>query len=561
MLRTWQTSLEENYVIQYIVAFVCSSQSLLSAALSSGSNNKYCVGLIVIILGSVYPLILKYTKNGQERYPFMIGVAVCVKNIFMLIYYFGRYLLYLYNEHSHTVYDWNDQSDNVSHSECPPVHKEWKPTSPSLSSPAVSEPKAAMNMFGSTPSKLSWAFNVLQPSSLHNAPRTDQELLIAECEPLEMHADSDDDEDEDADFHRNLGLDANDHRSTYMTTSHRPLSPSNSIQSMASKQCKMNREYSAQSTLQNLCDWVSCRCSGDTARRRLCLYLYLAPNAILVLINDVLALYTLSFVSVSTYAVFMQVTILFIVIVRYFCLNKHIKTSQLLSVCMSIAGMIVFELVELEPKMAASESPHSVLTQEKARSDMIGISLCMVRGIFKACDLVYVEWFIHHLNEIPFYEKQAVVSVWFVVCSMFYVVAYHGTDIFVHHRSLFDGFNDITWVFVGYGTFFALMIYLLILRLDSMVMGFCQQMTVLFAVGLDVIVFGTKVTGAMWVSALIVVIAIIQYSVIQYEQMKTPKAHKTRRTEYESTNGKNGYIHPERANGDIDGQEEYSSSE
>merc|ERR1712083_376792 len=137
-------------------------------------------------------------------------------------------------------------------------------------------------------------------------------------------------------------------------------------------------------------------------------------------------------------------------------------------------------------------APQSVLQREKARKDMIGIALCMVRGIFKACDLVYVEWFIHHLNEIPFYEKQAVVSIWFVVCSMVYVLVYHSHDLFVEHRALFDGFNDITWLFVGYGTFFALMIYLLILRLDSMVMGFCQQMTVLFAVSLDVFFFSYK---------------------------------------------------------------------
>ena len=117
------------------------------------------------------------------------------------------------------------------------------------------------------------------------------------------------------------------------------------------------------------------------------------------------------------------------------------------------------------------------------------------------------------MNEIPFYEKQAVVSVWFVVCSFLYVVLYHGNDIFINGRYLFDGFNDITWIFVGYGTFFALMIYLLILRLDSMVMGFCQQMTVLFAVFFDVIIFHTKVTASMWISAFIVVVAIIQYSV------------------------------------------------
>ena len=239
-----------------------------------------------------------------------------------------------------------------------------------------------------------------------------------------------------------------------------------------------------------------------------------------------------SFVSVSTYAVFMQITIIFIVMVRYVFLNKMIKKSQLLSVCMSVFGMIVFELVGLGPKV--SDSADSVLANESLKQDMIGIGLCMVRGILKACDLVYVEWFFHSLNEIPFYEKQAVVSLWFVICSFLYVVVYHGNDIFLQHRSLFDGFNAITWIFVGYGTFFALMIYLLILRLDSMIMGFCQQATVIFAVLLDVIVFKTKVTVSMWMAALIVVLAIVQYSVIQYEHMDIHHRHPSKQRQIEN---------------------------
>eukprot|EP01083_Nonionella_stella_P277645 943863_1 len=77
--------------------------------------------------------------------------------------------------------------------------------------------------------------------------------------------------------------------------------------------------------------------------------------------------------SVATYAVFMQVTILFIVMVRYFCLNKAIKSAQLLSVCISVFGMVVFELVELEPKIM--DETQSVLTDDSAKSDMIGIGL------------------------------------------------------------------------------------------------------------------------------------------------------------------------------------------
>ena len=567
--------IEQNIIFQFFATFLCSLQLFISSLISKGSNNKYVVGSVVIILGSVYPLILKYTKNGQSKYPFMIGVAVCVKNIFMLIYYFARYMTWLYSpenkrvesyehmmtdtdndndtmspyssdydgDHDHDIDNIDPNSslhpshhhysiDNTSHQFSPQFakridnkdnikttlkidvthHAQSSPISPT-SSHTHSTSKAMMNLLGSTPSKISWALSVLKSpnksnklktknssSSLHKLAKSSSEmetLSKPDMEPIEMNTISmDNDED---------------------------INNSDIASSVASKQRKIVSTLSPVHSIKDKLKYC-CELKWSDIRHRLKLYCYLAPNALLVLINDILALYTLSFVSVATYAVFMQVTILFIVMVRYFCLNKAIKKSQLLSVCISVFGMIVFELVELEPKIVSSSK--SVLADDDAKSDMIGIGLCMVRGIFKACDLVYVEWFIHHLNEIPFYEKQAVVSVWFVVCSFLYVVLYHGQDIFINGRYIFDGFNDITWIFVGYGTFFALMIYLLILRLDSMVMGFCQQMTVLFAVSLDVIIFHTKVTGSMWVAALIVVIAIIQYSVIQYEFMEVDKINK-----------------------------------
>ena len=62
-------------------------------------------------------------------------------------------------------------------------------------------------------------------------------------------------------------------------------------------------------------------------------------SEVLVLLNDILALFTLSFVTVATYAVFMQISLLFIVIVRYFFLGKSIYRAQLLSVVLSMAGM------------------------------------------------------------------------------------------------------------------------------------------------------------------------------------------------------------------------------
>ena len=577
VLSNIRSKIEQNIVFQFLATFLCSFHTFLCGFVSKWSNNKYAVGSVVIILGSVYPLILKYTKNGQSKYPFMIGVAVCVKNIFMLIYYFARYITYLYSPENKQVYSYeynhsdtmdisspssgsdyeynmdgyNDMDnnfnpnnsssfhpshhhysiDNTSHQFSPQMHYKYKfgrkdndknKVESNISSPSISisterkgTSKAMMNMLASTPSKITWALNVLKSPdkklkaknsslSLHKLAKNESEIQgLSDIN----NADQDDNDLEQIELN-SLSIDAIDDNEDH-----------ESATSIASKQRKMSMSMNV-SPMNRVRDKLSCCCNEggipwSAIRHRLKLYCYLAPNALLVLINDILALYTLSFVSVATYAVFMQVTILFIVMVRYFCLNKVIRKSQLLSVCISVMGMIVFELVELEPKI--TDPSQSVMKDEDAKGDMIGIGLCMVRGIFKACDLVYVEWFIHHLNEIPFYEKQAVVSVWFVVCSFLYVVLYHGNDIFINGRYLFDGFNDITWIFVGYGTFFALMIYLLILRLDSLVMGFCQQMTVLFAVSLDVVVFHTKVTASMWISAFIVVIAIIQYSVIQYE--------------------------------------------
>ncbi|ETO12538.1 hypothetical protein RFI_24840, partial [Reticulomyxa filosa] len=231
--------------------------------------------------------------------------------------------------------------------------------------------------------------------------------------------------------------------------------------------------------------------------------LYLAPNAILVLLNDILALYSLSYVTVTTYAIFMQMSLLFIVIVRYFFLSKTLFKSQFMSVIISITAMALFKTVEMQEY---NYKHTKTTTQEYAWHDFIGIFVCMIRGILKACDLVYVEWFIHHLKALEFYEKQAIVSIWFVVCN-----------IFILQRPLLDGFTLSTYVFVLYGAFFSVMIYLLILQLDALVMGFCQQCTVLLSVLLDVVIFKTYVSAGMWLSAFIVVMSISQYSLIQFE--------------------------------------------
>ena len=69
-------------------------------------SSKKSIGVIVVIMGSIYPMILKLVKGGEEttrEYPFMIGVAICIKNIIMLCYYSVRILKYHYSQQLENV--------------------------------------------------------------------------------------------------------------------------------------------------------------------------------------------------------------------------------------------------------------------------------------------------------------------------------------------------------------------------------------------------------------------------------------------------------------------------
>eukprot|EP01083_Nonionella_stella_P080384 220903_1 len=280
MLSNTRQYFEQNIVVQYVATFLCSFQTLIASSISRASNNKYVVGTIVIILGSVYPLILKYTKNGQSKYPFMIGVAVCVKNVFMLIYYFARYFTFLYSQRTRKVYNYEYMSDGEplsdpdSYTYSSQHHLVTDNTSHYGHTNSLEYTHRHMHSLVSpTPSKLSWALSVLKsPDKRLAAPN---------------------DENDDDNTHQ---IEAIEMEPVILTSPETP--------SVSSKQIKMKQKCT---------EWVTWDMDG--IKHRLKLYWYLAPNAVLVLMNDILALYTLSFVSVATYAVFMQVTILFIVIV------------------------------------------------------------------------------------------------------------------------------------------------------------------------------------------------------------------------------------------------------
>ena len=193
-------------LFQLISAALSGFRSLFDA-LSEAINNKWVVGTIVIALGSVYPLILKYTKDGQSKYPFMIGVAVCVKNILMLFYYFARYLLFLYSEYD----DKNKEFET-----------DYSHESPKSNHSPLTQSKSLKHLLIKS-----------EAISLHKFARNSSEIQTLNA--IEME---------------NIQSDE------------------------SSKQFVENTKW-------------------KNITNRLKLYCYLAPNALLVLVNDILALYTL----------------------------------------------------------------------------------------------------------------------------------------------------------------------------------------------------------------------------------------------------------------------------
>jgi len=246
----------------------------------------------------------------------------------------------------------------------------------------------------------------------------------------------------------------------------------------------------------------------DAFRQKLRTSIWLLPNALLVVGSDLLAFLTLTYISVSTYALFMQTTLIFIVIVRTVVFKKETSISQYFSILIVVIGMIIFKS---EENRAADG-----VDDDQWFREMIGITLCLVRGLMKAADLVYVEWFLHYLDGLTFSEKQIFVSIWFVLTSIIIVIieTRFGT------LGIFVGITNEVMLYVFCGVSLGVCVYLLINRLNSLVMGFCQQFTVITTVVLDHFMFETAVSVTMWQSSALVVLGASQYNVIGHERKK-----------------------------------------
>ena len=48
---------------------------------------NYVMFLSVVAWGTGYPLVMQWSKHGENKYPFMIGVCIAVKNLLTLAYY------------------------------------------------------------------------------------------------------------------------------------------------------------------------------------------------------------------------------------------------------------------------------------------------------------------------------------------------------------------------------------------------------------------------------------------------------------------------------------------
>jgi len=243
-------------------------------------------------------------------------------------------------------------------------------------------------------------------------------------------------------------------------------------------------------------------------KRKLRTSIWLLPNALLVVGSDLLAFLTLTYISVSTYALFMQTTIIFIVITRTVVFKKEVSTSQYFSILIVVIGMIMFKNEESSAQPAKDDN--------QSYREMIGIMLCILRGLMKAADLVYVEWFLHHLDGLSFAEKQIFVSVWFVASSLVVVAV----ETRFGSRGIFVGITNEVMLYVFCGVSLGVCVYLLINRLNSLVMGFCQQFTVISTVVLDHFMFETPLTITMWQSSALVVLGASQYNVIGHERKK-----------------------------------------
>eukprot|EP00494_Astrolonche_serrata_P014479 UN14611 len=79
---------------------------------------------------------------------------------------------------------------------------------------------------------------------------------------------------------------------------------------------------------------------------------------------------------------------------------------------MTIIGMLIFKSAEF----------NNEIDFQGNALELFGISICIFRGFMKALDFVYIEWFLHNLDDLTFNEKQISVSFWLVISSFIPVI-------------------------------------------------------------------------------------------------------------------------------------------
>merc|ERR1740124_562418 len=116
--------------------------------------------------------------------------------------------------------------------------------------------------------------------------------------------------------------------------------------------------------------------------------------------------------------------------------------------------MMIFKASEIQ------EHPH-----KKNKNELLGFILCAIRGLFKALDVVYIEWFLHFLKGLSFSEKNLSVSFWFLITSFVSVMI----ESRMFTLPVFVGISGLVWCYCLVGTLFGVSIYVLIQQTDSLV--------------------------------------------------------------------------------------------
>lgn len=231
------------------------------------------------------------------------------------------------------------------------------------------------------------------------------------------------------------------------------------------------------------------------------------------MMTDVLAFYALRWVSASSYVLLGQSQMIFIVLIRRCFLAKRIFFQEFVAIFQLVLGVTMFQLAKTLDGYTAEE--HLL--------ELYGILVVILRASLKAADIVFVEWFTHEgLGDLTFYEKQSFVSMWFILSSFVLVVIVNGGDI-LSGRSLFDGWDIATVLYVAYSTTFSIAIYIVIKKMDSVRMGIITLLTVPTTVVLDVLLFGSKMTLMMALCLSVVLTALLQYKLTEWSRDRVKK--------------------------------------